>query len=304
MLPLAIVGLIGNLFVIIVTAAKRRLHTMHYFFLANLSLSDFLFHIIFSFNAINFISENSVFGTSWCQGIPYLLRCFLVTTIFLLCAVTWECHMSVVRKPYQFSSEITVKKVAVVLFLWVASFLVAVVSIILGGRSINYNNKTLECELDPKSPDKSNAVVLIATTLIFIIPFGLIGTQQYQICRVVKHQLTQIRQQQRAVNTNNPEGQRQQIFMTNVKESKDAFITVVAFLLSYLPMFVMASLQTRLPESDAMYDSLFSASLLIQAGSTWNPVIYCFRKRQFRRQCMQFVCKKCFKEGSSEVSPE
>ena len=56
-LPLAIVRLIGNLFVILVTAAKRRLHTMHYFLLANLALSDFLFQIIIFLNAINFISE-------------------------------------------------------------------------------------------------------------------------------------------------------------------------------------------------------------------------------------------------------
>ena len=249
---------------------------------------------------------NWLFGTPWCQGTSYLLRCFLVTTLLLLCAVTWECHTAVVRTPYQFSSEITVKKVAVVLILWVASFLFAVLSINLAGRSITYNDKTLECELNSKSPDKSKAVLLISTTLVIIIPFGLIGKQQYQIRRVVKQQITQIIQQQRCIQANNPEGQHvhQQEFMKNVKESKDAFVIVVSFLVSYLPMFVMAGLRARLGESDAMYIALFLANLLVQAGATWNPVIYCFRKRQFRRQCYQLVCKKIFEVGSSQVSPQ
>ena len=86
--------------------------------------------------------------------------------------------------------------------------------------------------------------------MVFIILFGLIGKQHYQIQRLVKYQLTQRIQQQHAINANNPGVQLQQTFLKNVKEFKDAFIIVVAFLVSYLPLFMIAGLCLRLGESD------------------------------------------------------
>ena len=301
-LPLAIVGLLGNLFVILIIAAKRRLHTMHYFLLANLSLSDFFLNIIITFNAISFISGEWVFGLAWCKGTLYLFRCFVLATILLLCAVTWECHTAVVT-PYQFSSEITVKKVIIVFILWVASFLFAVVLLVDGVKSVTYTNPNHQCELVFRS-SSSFVIMLIIGAMIFTIPFGLICKQQYQIHQAAKHQKNKIAQQQHDVNANNPGENQPQRFMKNVKDSKDAFVIVVAFLVSYLPLFVVTYLRVRLAESNTLYNAWFSATVLIQAGSMCNPVIYCIRKRQFRRQCLKILPVKCFTRISPQANPQ
>lgn len=296
-IPLTIVGLVGNLSVVLVIAAKRRLHTMHFFLLANLSLADFLLHIFSIFNITSYISEKWIFGLPWCEGTSFLIRSLATVTTLLLCAVTWECHSAVVT-PFQFSSDITVKKVAIAVLLWIVTFLFSVVSL-LSSANFFYNNHLYVCEFEFKS-----IIMSITTIVFFIIPLGLIAKQQYQINKVAKHQKSQITQQQDAINSNSVEVQSQRRFMNNVKESKDALLIVTAFLMSYLPAFVIGGLRTKLPESDALYTAWSLALGLTHMGSTWNPVIYCLRKRLFRRQYLQFIGVKRSKRIFPQVNPQ
>ena len=119
-LVFALFGLTLNFVLILTVAAKRRLHKMHYFLLANLSMSDFVFHILVIFLGVSHLKKQWVFGMAWCKGTSYLIRCVFTTSITLLCATTWECHTAVVT-PFAFSSDITTKKIIVVALLGIGS---------------------------------------------------------------------------------------------------------------------------------------------------------------------------------------
>ena len=274
-------GFTFNLSVILVVAAKRRLHKMHFFLLANLSMSDLLLHILATLVAVSQFKTQWVFGMAWCEKTLYLLRCALTTTKILLCAVTWECHTAVVT-PYSFSSDITLKKITAVVLSWIGGFLITAVPFFGMGRIV-YNEVTHTCEHVYLKENKIGRLFL-STLLLFFIPFGLIAKQQYQIHRAIRRQKIQIAQQQKAINANIDESQQRKMLMKSFKESKDALIIVIGFLVSYLPLFVTINLRANLQENDTLYNAWFLAVTLSQAGSTWNPIIYCFRKREFRQQ--------------------
>ena len=149
-----------------------------------------------------------------------------------------------------------------------------------------YNEVTYRCVYKNFNANKILSKLLLSTLLYFIIPsgIGLIAKQQYQISRAIKRQKIQMAQQQQAVNANIKESQQYQILIKSINESKDALIIVIAFLVSYLPLFVTGILLAKVEENEALYWAWFLAKVLSQAGSTWNPIIYCFRKREFRQQ--------------------
>ena len=296
-LLLAFLGCTENLLVVVVVATKRRLHTMHFFLLANLSLSDSVFNISTTFVGVSQISEEWIFGETWCKATSYLLRCFTLTTIILLCAVTWECHTAVV-KPYQFRNDITLEKVTAVVLLWIASLVFGAAQFFSGTGGFTYNDKMYHCERRYISYNGTIIREFVSIFIFYVIPFGLMGKQQYQINRIAKHQKTKIAQQQLVVNPKSHEGHQHQRFMQNIKESKDALLIVTAFLVSYLPLFVSRCLRVLLAESDALYNTWFLAMALTQVGSTWNPIIHCFRKRAFRREFFKFL-----NLNTSTVSP-
>ena len=294
-LSISFVGFFGNLSIFVVVAAKRSFHVMHFFLLANLSLSDLLFNFTITFYAFSMMSEKWIFGLAWCKGSYFLLITLTNATILLLCAITWECHTAVVT-PFQFSSEITVKKVAAVVLLWIISFLFTGGSH-FGSSKLVYNDYYYFCSYELPS-----GILITVIILIFIVPLGFIAKHQYQIYRVAKRQKTRIAQQH-AINFNRPEGEQQRNFIKEVKESKDALIIVASFLLSYLPFFIIASLRRKFPESDALYNAWFFGVALLGAGSTANPIIYCLRKRKLRRECLQFFCRKSSDRVFPQVSP-
>ena len=274
------------------TGTMRRLHTMHYFLLASLSLSDLALNNIATFVGVSQICEKWIFGETWCNGTSYLLRGFVFTTIFLLCAVTWECHTAVIN-PYQFRSNITLKKVIIVVLLWVSPFPLLAGPIFQKGEFV-YNDNVYQCDINSKSNNKKIGVFILFF-IFFIIPLGLISKQQYQIYRIAKHQKTQIAQQELVLNPSNHEGQQQRRFIQNIKEAKDIQLIVAAFLVSYLLVFVTITLRAYQEESDVLHNTWFLAMALTQAGSVWNPIIYCFRKRAFRRQLLKVLNMNTFR---------
>ena len=176
----AVLAFVGNLFVLLVVILYRDFHSMRYFLLASLALSDFLMAVVVSNRAVANAEEEWIFGTTWCHGVPYTIRVGHLSTVFHLCAVSYERYDAIVRRPLTYSSRITIKRAFLnMVILWI---LPAVISLgpFIGWGGYVYNPEIFACE---QKWDDQTAISLLITT--FVLPLGAIFFLNYKVLKVV-----------------------------------------------------------------------------------------------------------------------
>ena len=179
----SILAFIGNLFVLLVVITNRQLRNMRYFLLASLALSDFFFAaLITSTRAIATALEEWIFGTPWCHGAAYLIRVLHLSTVFHLCAVSWERYNAIVRKPLRYNGHITKTKILLnITLLWIVP---AVISLgpFFGWGDYVYNPDVFACE---QKWDKQTTFPLAIAS--FLVPLVVILIPSYKVLKVVSH---------------------------------------------------------------------------------------------------------------------
>ena len=175
-----VVGLIGNLFVLLVVVLYRDFHNMRYFLLASLALSDFLMAVMVGHRSVANAVEEWIFGSTWCHGTAFLFRVLYLNTVFHLCAVSYERYNAIVRRPLAYSSSITMKRLFLnTIMLWV---LPACISLgpFIGWGDFVYNPEIFACE---QKWDGQTAIPLSIAT--FIVPLGGMVFLNYKVLKVV-----------------------------------------------------------------------------------------------------------------------
>lgn len=179
-----VLAFVGNLLVLLVVILYRDFHKMRYFLLASLALSGLIFAILVASNrTIANVAEKWIFGTTWCHGNAFVIRVLHHSSVFHLCAVSYERHDAIVRRPLNYSSRITMKRAFLgVIMLWILPVLISF-GPLLGWGDYVYNADIFACE---QKWDGQTAIPL--SVVIFLVPLGVIFTLNYQVLKVV-HQL-------------------------------------------------------------------------------------------------------------------
>ena len=176
-----LLGSVGNLLVLLVVILYRDFRHMRYFLLASLALSDWIVAtLVASSRTIAIAAEKWIFGTTWCHGTAFIIRVLHHSTCFHLCAVSYERHDAIVRRPLNYSSRITKRRACiVVILLWILPVTISLAPF-LGLGDFVYNPDIFTCE---QEWDGQTAIPLSIVT--FLVPLGVIFILNYQMIKVV-----------------------------------------------------------------------------------------------------------------------
>ena len=177
-----IMGFIGNLLVLLVVCLNRSFHCMRYSLLASLALSDFLFTMLVTSNrTVVFALEQWIFGDTWCHGSAYLIRVLHISTVFHLCAVSYERYNAIFKNPLNYDGHITKKRAIVnVTLLWVVPASVSLGPLTSWNGSI-YDPEIFVCEQKWDGP-----LTLPYLCVTFLLPLGGIIFLNYRVLKVVR----------------------------------------------------------------------------------------------------------------------
>ena len=177
-----IMGFIGNLLVLLVVCLNRSFHCMRYSLLASLALSDFLFTtLVTGSRAVVFALERWVFGDTWCHGSVYIIRVLHISTVFHLCAVSYERYNAIFKNPLNYDGHITKKRAIVnVTLLWVVPAAMSLGPLIRWNGSI-YDPEMFVCEQKWDGP-----LTLPYLSVTFLLPLGGIIFLNYRVLKVVR----------------------------------------------------------------------------------------------------------------------
>ena len=121
------IGLPGNLLVIVTIVLERRFHVMRYILLASLAVSDFLFLILVnSFRIVSIGHEKWLYGQTLCYFNAFFARYIYCNTVLHLIAVSYDRYKAIVKLPLTYDGMVTKSRVVFVVLIWVASFLLSI----------------------------------------------------------------------------------------------------------------------------------------------------------------------------------
>ena len=115
-----VIGLPGNLLVIVTIILESRFHVMRYILLASLALSDFLLLVLVnSFRIKSIAQEHWLYGQTMCYLNPFFVRYFYINTVLHLVAVSYDRYLAIVKSPLTYDGTITKTRVAFLSLIWI-----------------------------------------------------------------------------------------------------------------------------------------------------------------------------------------
>ena len=106
-----VIGLPGNLLVIVSIILESRFHVMRYILLASLALSDFLLLVLVnSFRIKSIAQEHWLYGQTMCYLSPFFVRYFYLNTVLHLVAVSYDRYLKIVKSPLTYLQSGAISK--------------------------------------------------------------------------------------------------------------------------------------------------------------------------------------------------
>lgn len=117
-----VIGLSGNLLVVVTVSVESRLYIMCYVLLASPGVSDLLGLILTNtYNLDCIIQEKWLYSETLCHLLPSFARYFYLNTVLHLVAVSYERYIAIVKEPLTYDGTMTLRKGSSLALLWIIS---------------------------------------------------------------------------------------------------------------------------------------------------------------------------------------
>ncbi|XP_076058272.1 uncharacterized protein LOC143035286 [Oratosquilla oratoria] len=295
-----LVGVVGNLLIIVVVRRNPRLHNATNMFLTSLATADLLFLLLsVPVKVAKLFSYTWNFGPVLCKLVHYVQNILVICSVLTLAAISVERYYGIVhpmKAVYKCTMSQARKVIAIV---WIASFFLASPIIVVQMHlEVGEAVRAYWCV---RSWDWVWAWRLHETYLLLLVvcaPSILMGAAYYKVCReVVKtyaaHQLeTGIWQKEQVeglsrvdVQAVSKTGRFRKDAATRTQVVRMLIVVVLMFVACWSPVMIIHVLQAWdfLPLYSTVVKHLKTfADFLTYANSCINPLVYGFMSRNFR----------------------
>ena len=284
------IGLPGNLLVIVVIILESRFHVMRYVLLASLALSDFLLLILVnSFRIKSIAQEHWLYGQTMCYLNPSFVRYFYINTVLHLVVVSYNRYLAIVKSPLTYDGAITKTRVAFIALIWIIPVIPVSIGLFQGWEKYAYNPELIMCE-QGWAIDLQNGSITISENMIFIpiatiiMPFLVILVLNASVYKTANRQINAM-----VVQVGGPVDaeitQQQEMVSRRLRDRKaavDVTIIIAAFLVCFLPFWVTGICRLFVPGIDVPAEADLATACIFFLSTICNPIIYSIRKREFR----------------------
>ncbi|XP_078384169.1 octopamine receptor beta-1R-like [Oculina patagonica] len=280
-----IIGLPGNLLVIVTIALERRFHVMRYILLASLAVSDILFLILVnSFRIASTAQERWLYGQTMCDVNALFMRYFYLNTVLHLIAVSYERYKAIVKSPMTYDGTITKSRVMFIALIWIVPIPFSIGPFLGWGKYV-YNPEVFYCDQGwAVKGDISAMGVIFYVLFSFVAPFCVIVFLNWRVFKTARTLQRNVVAVQLESLADIPESQLHVISrrMRERKAAVDVSIIIAAFLLCYLPAWITGICRQFVKSIKVPAEVILATACIFIFSSVCNPIIYSIRKKEFR----------------------
>ena len=281
---LDVIGLPGNLLVIVTIVLESRFHVMRYILLASLAVSDFLFLILVnSLRIASIAQERWPFGETMCLLNAFFARYFYVNTVLHLVAVSYERYSAIVKSPLTYTGMITKSRVVLIVLIWIIPIPLSIGPILDFAGRYDYNPEVFRCEKGwtvQSGVGGRNTILLSIAS--FVLPFLVIVFLNWSVYKTAKRQVEALEVQIGSLAGSESQLQEMAKKMKERKAAVDIIIIICAFVMCFLPLYFVGNIHQFVKNIKVPAEVVLVTSCISSASSICNPIIYSIRKRDFR----------------------
>ncbi|XP_029192297.2 somatostatin receptor type 4-like [Acropora muricata] len=298
---ICLIGILGNILVIIVTSTRRISRTAVHKYIFNLAVADMgVLAISYPFICVQAADPfNWPLGKVVCKVVYPFSDIFYSASVGSIVAIAIDRHTAIVRGMTAHRSLSVAKWV--ILGVWLSGFISVVTPLYFVMEYIEKNG-TISCFTVWPSTVARNCFIVSVIILWYILPLVLILWAYRQIASKIRaskmlHSRIMGMCGTREANT------MKRTDAANTKALKILVPVVVAFAVTMFPFhaFRLASLFVRLGKWRYVWIVYNICIVLLLSNSTVNPIIYSLVSREFRQRfkdAFRFKCPRLFREPS------
>ena len=298
---ICVIGILGNILVIIVTSTKRSSRTAVHKYIFNLAVADIgVLAICYPLICVKAADPfNWPLGKVVCKVFYPSSDIFYSASIGSIVAIAIDRHTAIVRGMTAHRSLSVAKWV--ILGMWLSGFISVVTPLYFVMEYIEKNG-TIDCT--PMWPSRVAGSCYIVSLIIlwYILPLVLILWAYRQIASQIRAS-KMLHSRITGVCGTREANMRKRSDAANTKALKILVPVVVAFAVTMFPFhaFRLASLFVRVGEWRYVWIVYNICTVLLLSNSAVNPIIYSLVSREFRqhlKDAFRFKCPRLFREPS------
>ncbi|XP_003794528.1 C-C chemokine receptor type 8 isoform X1 [Otolemur garnettii] len=275
---LFVFGLLGNLLVILVLVACKKLRSITDVYLLNLALSDLLFVFSFPFQT-HYQLDQWVFGTGMCKVVSGLYYIGFFSSMFFITLMSVDRYLAVVHAVYAVKVRTARMGTALSLAVWLLAILAS--SPMLKFYQVDSEDGILQCYLSYNQQTLQWKIFthFEMNILGLLLPFSIL-----LFCYIsILHQLKRCQNQNKT------------------KAIRLVLIVVIASLLFWVPfnlvLFLTSLHNMHILDGCVMSQRLIYATHVTETISFThccvNPIIYAFMGEKFKKHLSEIFQKSC-----------
>ncbi|XP_016417245.1 opsin-3 [Sinocyclocheilus rhinocerous] len=277
---IGVLGFCNNIIVIILYYRFKRLRTPTNLLILNISVSDLLVSITgVNFTFVSCVKRRWIFNSATCVWDGFSNSLFGIVSIMTLSGLAYEryirvVHAKVIDFPWAWRA---------ITHIWLYS-LAWTGAPLLGWNRYKLEVHQLGCSLDWASKDPNDASFILFFLLgCFFVPVGVMAYCYGNILYTVK-MLRSIEDLQTV--------QTIKILRYEKKVAVMFLMMISCFLVCWTPYAVVSMLEAFGRKSFVSPTVAIIPSLFAKSSTAYNPVIYAFMSRKFRRCMLQMLCSR------------
>ncbi|XP_063703938.1 tachykinin-like peptides receptor 99D [Culicoides brevitarsis] len=285
---MVVVATVGNLVVIWIVLAHKRMRTVTNYFIVNLSIADAMVSTLnVTFNYVYMLNSDWPFGTLYCKISQFVAILSIAASVFTLMAISIDRYIAIINPLRPRMGKRTTLCIAA--GIWIVGIILSCPMLLFFttyDHMLDDGEVRVICYAEwPDGPTNHSmmeyAYNVVFMFLTYFLPIGsmtftyarvgieLWGSQSIGEC--TQRQLENIKSKRRVV--------------------KMMMVVVAIFGVCWLPFqiyFIVTSYYPDITNSDYIQEIYLAIYWLAMSNSMYNPIIYCWMNSRFRRGFKQF----------------
>ncbi|XP_015354088.1 trace amine-associated receptor 7a [Marmota marmota marmota] len=296
-----VLAVFGNLLVMISILHFKQLYSPANFLVASLACADFLVGVtVMPFSMVRSVESCWYFGDSYCKFHSCFEGSFCYASIYHLCFISIDRYMAVTDPliyPTKFTASVSGICIA---FSWLFSIIYSFSLLYTGANEVGLEELVSALTCVGGCQIAVNQSWVLIDFLLFFVPMLVMVTVYSKIFLIAKQQARKIESMSNET-AKSSESYKDRVAKRERKAAKTLGITVIAFLISWLPYFIDSIIDAFLGFITPTY--VYEILVWIAYyNSAMNPLIYAFFYPWFRKAIKLIVTGEVLRENSSIIN--
>lgn len=283
--PLVIISIFGNILIMLAVNVFKSMRKPFNVFHGNLALADFLFAVATIFDAIDFVTGETVYSEFTCILTGYLVEVSYTVSVLTLTVMAKD-RYEVVDKPLK-NKKTLKQNIIIMFFVWL--FSLGLCSVLTYAYTMQTVNDTLQCVNRFSSKEKL-IYYAVQSAIVYLAPMTIMTFCHSKLSKVL------LEKKKNIILQNLTDDARLKEHRKIMKAVQLVLILTVTFFLLWSPFIFIRLIHHAGVEINQKLDKF--SHFCVFCSTANNFIIYSVKRKDFRNSFKRLLCG-CFVRESS-----